>query len=412
MASKNYLSPFYYHTKMQNVAGLSSAEAQKSSDMYMKCLYMDELTGSRGVVFATGTPVSNSMTELYTMQRYLQHDTLERLGLSHFDSWAANFGETVTALELAPEGTGYRARTRFSKFFNLPELMNLFREVADIKTSDQLNLPTPEVIYHNEVSQPTEIQKKLVQELSKRATKVHARMVDPSEDNMLAITNDGRKLGLDQRVVNPLLPDEPGTKVNKCVDNVFRIWQDGAGEKLTQLIFCDLSTPGKGFNIYDDIKTKLISRGVPESEIAFIHAADTDMKKKELFAKVRSGNVRVLLGSTAKMGAGTNVQDRLIALHDLDAPWRPGDLEQRKGRIARQGNMNETVHVYRYVTENTFDSYIWQTLENKQRFISQIMTSKSPVRSCEDADETTLSYAEVKALCAGDPRIKEKMVRP
>ena len=399
----------YYHTKMQNVAGLSSAEAQKSSDMYMKCRYMDELTGSRGIVFATGTPVSNSMTELYTMQRYLQHDTLERLGLGHFDSWAANFGETVTALELAPEGTGYRARTRFSKFFNLPELMNLFREVADIKTADQLNLPTPEVVYHNEVSQPTEIQKKLVQELSERATKVHARMVDPSEDNMLAITNDGRKLGLDQRVVNPLLPDAEGTKVNRCVDNVFRIWQDGAGEKLTQLIFCDLSTPGKGFNIYDDIKTKLISRGVPAEEIAFIHDANTDEKKKALFAKVRSGNVRVLLGSTAKMGAGTNVQDRLVALHGLDAPWRPGDLEQRNGRIARQGNMNETVHVYRYVTENTFDSYIWQTLENKQRFISQIMTSKSPVRSCEDADETTLSYAEVKALCAGDPRIRKKM---
>ena len=399
----------YYHTKMQNVAGLSSAEAQKSSDMYMKCRYMDELTGSRGIVFATGTPVSNSMTELYTMQRYLQHDTLERLGLGHFDSWAANFGETVTALELAPEGTGYRARTRFSKFFNLPELMNLFREVADIKTADQLMLPTPEVVYHNEVSQPTEIQRKLVQELSERATKVHARMVDPSEDNMLAITNDGRKLGLDQRVVNPLLPDEPGTKVNRCVDNVFRIWLEGADKKLTQLIFCDLSTPGKGFNIYDDIKKKLVARGVPENEIAFIHAADTDMKKKELFAKVRSGNVRVLIGSTAKMGAGTNVQDRLVALHDLDAPWRPGDLEQRKGRIARQGNMNETVHVYRYVTEQTFDSYIWQTLENKQRFISQIMTSKSPVRSCEDADETTLSYAEVKALCAGDPRIREKM---
>ena len=402
----------YYHTKMQNVAGLSSAEAQKSSDMYMKCRYMDELTGSHGVVFATGTPVSNSMTEFYTMQRYLQHDTLESLGLGHFDSWAANFGETVTALELAPEGTGYRARTRFSKFFNLPELMNLFREVADIKTADQLMLPTPEVVYHNEVSQPTEIQRKLVQELSERATKVHARMVDPSEDNMLAITNDGRKLGLDQRVVNPLLPDSDGTKVNRCVDNVFRIWQDGAREKLTQLIFCDLSTPGKGFNVYDDIKKKLVARGVPESEIAFIHTADTDMKKKELFAKVRSGNVRVLIGSTAKMGAGTNVQDRLIALHDLDAPWRPGDLEQRKGRIARQGNMNETVHVYRYVTEQTFDSYIWQTLENKQRFISQIMTSKSPVRSCEDADETTLSYAEVKALCAGDPRIREKMVRP
>ena len=399
----------YYHTKMQNVAGLSSAEAQKSSDMYMKCRYMDELTGSRGIVFATGTPVSNSMTELYTMQRYLQHDTLERLGLSHFDSWAANFGETVTALELAPEGTGYRARTRFSKFFNLPELMNLFREVADIKTSDQLNLPKPEVVYHNEVSQTTEIQKKLVQELSERATKVHARMVDPSEDNMLAITNDGRKLGLDQRVVNPLLPDADGTKVNRCVENVFRIWQDGADKKLTQLIFCDLSTPGKDFNIYDDIKTKLISRGVPESEIAFIHDANTDEKKKALFSRVRSGNVRVLLGSTAKMGAGTNVQDRLVALHDLDAPWRPGDLEQRKGRIARQGNMNETVHVYRYVTEQTFDSYIWQTLENKQRFISQIMTSKSPVRSCEDADETTLSFAEIKALCAGDPRIKEKM---
>ena len=399
----------YYHTKMQNVAGLSSAEAQKSSDMYMKCRYMDELTGSRGIVFATGTPVSNSMTELYTMQRYLQHDTLERLGLGHFDSWAANFGETVTALELAPEGTGYRARTRFSKFFNLPELMNLFREVADIKTADQLMLPTPEVMYHNEVSQPTEIQKKLVQELSERATKVHARMVDPSEDNMLAITNDGRKLGLDQRVVNPLLPDEPGTKVNRCVDNVFRIWLEGADKKLTQLIFCDLSTPGKGFNIYDDIKTKLISRGVPAEEIAFIHDANTDEKKKALFSRVRSGNVRVLLGSTAKMGAGTNVQDRLIALHDLDAPWRPGDLEQRKGRIARQGNMNETVHVYRYVTEQTFDSYIWQTLENKQRFISQIMTSKSPVRSCEDADETTLSFAEIKALCAGDPRIKEKM---
>ena len=399
----------YYHTKMQNVAGLSSAEAQKSSDMYMKCRYMDELTGSRGIVFATGTPVSNSMTELYTMQRYLQHDTLERLGLGHFDSWAANFGETVTALELAPEGTGYRALTRFSKFFNLPELMNLFREVADIKTADQLNLPTPEVVYHNEVSQPTEIQRKLVQELSERATKVHARMVDPSEDNMLAITNDGRKLGLDQRVVNPLLPDADGTKVNRCVDNVFRLWQEGAGEKLTQLIFCDLSTPGKGFNIYDDIKKKLTDRGIPESEIAFIHDANTDEKKKALFSRVRSGNVRVLLGSTAKMGAGTNVQDRLVALHDLDAPWRPGDLEQRKGRIARQGNMNETVHVYRYVTEQTFDSYIWQTLENKQRFISQIMTSKSPVRSCEDADETTLSYAEVKALCAGDPRIREKM---
>lgn len=399
----------YYQTKMQNVAGLSSSEAQKSSDMYMKCRYLDEKTGSKGVVFATGTPVSNTMVELYTMQRYLQHDTLENLGMSHFDAWAANFGEMVTAMELAPEGTGYRARTRFSKFFNLPELMSIFKEVADIKTADELNLPKPEVIYHNEVSQPTEIQKALVKELSERATKVHARQVDPSVDNMLAITNDGRKLGLDQRAINPLLPDEPGTKVNRCVDNVFKIWEDGADKKLTQLIFCDLSTPGKGFSVYEDIKKKLVARGVPESEIAFIHDANTEEKKKALFAKVRSGQVRVLMGSTAKMGAGTNVQDRLIALHDLDAPWRPGDLEQRKGRIERQGNMNETVHVYRYVTENSFDSYLWQTLENKQKFISQIMTSKSPVRSCEDVDETTLSFAEIKALCAGDPRIKEKM---
>ena len=399
----------YYQTKMQNVAGLSSSEAQKSSDMYMKCRYLDEKTGSKGVVFATGTPVSNTMVELYTMQRYLQHDTLENLGMSHFDAWAANFGETVTAMELAPEGSGYRARTRFSKFFNLPELMSIFKEVADIKTSDELNLPKPEVVYHNEVSQPTEIQKALVKELSERATKVHARQVDPSVDNMLAITNDGRKLGLDQRVINPLLPDEPGTKVNRCVDNVFKIWEDTKSDRLTQILFCDLSTPGEGFSVYDDIRSKLIARGVPENEIAFIHDANTDEKKKALFAKVRSGQVRVLMGSTAKMGAGTNVQDRLIALHDLDAPWRPGDLEQRKGRIERQGNMNETVHVYRYVTENTFDSYLWQTLENKQKFISQIMTSKSPVRSCEDVDETTLSFAEIKALCAGDPRIKEKM---
>lgn len=399
----------YYQTKMQNVAGLSNAEAQKSSDMYMKCRYLDEKTGSKGIVFATGTTVSNTMVEVYTMQRYLQHDALERLGLNHFDAWAANFGETVTAMELAPEGSGYRARTRFSKFFNLPELMSIFKEVADIKTSDELNLPKPEVVYHNEVSQPTEIQKALVKELSERATKVHARQVDPSVDNMLAITNDGRKLGLDQRVVNPLLPDESGTKVNRCVDNVFKIWEDTKADRLTQILFCDLSTPGKGFSVYDDIKKKLVARGVPENEIAFIHNADTDAKKKELFAKVRSGQVRVLMGSTAKMGAGTNVQDRLIALHDLDAPWRPGDLEQRKGRIERQGNMNENVHVYRYVTENSFDSYLWQTLENKQKFISQIMTSKSPVRSCEDVDETTLSFAEIKALCAGDPRIKEKM---
>jgi N12 class adenine-specific DNA methylase/adenine-specific DNA methylase len=399
----------YYQTKMQNVAGLSSSEAQKSSDMYMKCRYLDEKTGSKGVVFATGTPVSNTMVELYTMQRYLQHDTLERLGMNHFDAWAANFGEMVTAMELAPEGTGYRARTRFSKFFNLPELMSIFKEVADIKTADELNLPKPEVVYHNEVSQPTEVQKALVKELSERATKVHSRQVDPSVDNMLAITNDGRKLGLDQRVINPLLPDEPGTKVNRCVDNVFKIWEDTKSDRLTQILFCDLSTPGKGFSVYEDIRSKLVARGVPENEIAFIYDANTDEKKKALFAKVRSGQVRVLMGSTAKMGAGTNVQDRLIALHDLDAPWRPGDLEQRKGRIERQGNMNETVHVYRYVTENSFDSYLWQTLENKQKFISQIMTSKSPVRSCEDVDETTLSFAEIKALCAGDPRIKEKM---
>ena len=399
----------YYQTKMQNVAGLSSSEAQKSSDMYMKCRYLDEKTGGKGVVFATGTPVSNTMVELYTMQRYLQHDTLERLGMNHFDAWAANFGEMVTAMELAPEGTGYRARTRFSKFFNLPELMSIFKEVADIKTADELNLPKPEVVYHNEVSQPTEVQKALVKELSERATKVHSRQVDPSVDNMLAITNDGRKLGLDQRVINPLLPDEPGTKVNRCVDNVFKIWEDTKSDRLTQILFCDLSTPGKGLSVYEDIRSKLVARGVPENEIAFIYDANTDEKKKALFAKVRSGQVRVLMGSTAKMGAGTNVQDRLIALHDLDAPWRPGDLEQRKGRIERQGNMNETVHVYRYVTENSFDSYLWQTLENKQKFISQIMTSKSPVRSCEDVDETTLSFAEIKALCAGDPRIKEKM---
>ena len=399
----------FFQTKMQNVAGLSTAEAQKSSDMYMKCRYLDELTGSKGVVFATGTPVSNSMVEVYTMQRYSQQRTLDRLGLNHFDAWAANFGETVTALELAPEGTGYRTRTRFSKFFNLPELMSLFREVADIKTADELNLPRPKVVYHTEVSQPTEIQKELVKQLSERATKVHARQVDPSVDNMLAITNDGRKLGLDQRVINPLLPDELGTKVNRCVDNVFKTWEDTKAGRLTQLIFCDLSTPGKGFNVYDDIKTKLIARDVPENEIAFIHDANTDEKKKALFAKVRSGQVRVLMGSTAKMGSGTNVQDRLIALHDLDAPWRPGDLEQREGRIARQGNMNETVHVYRYVTEGTFDAYLWQLLEAKQRFISQIMTSKSPMRSYEDVDETVLSFATIKALCAGDPRIKEKM---
>ena len=433
----NYKNLFLY-TKMRNVAGLSTTDAQKSSDMFAKCRYMDEITGSRGVIFATGTPVSNSMTELYTMQRYLQYDRLQELGMAHFDCWASRFGETVTALELAPEGTGYRARTRFSKFFNLPELMNLFKEVADIKTADQLNLPTPQVEYHNVVAQPTEIQKEMVKTLSERASEVHRGSVDPSVDNMLKITSDGRKLGLDQRIINQMLPDEPGTKVNQCVDNIMQIWRDGEADKLTQLVFCDISTPQArptkkvakaldnptlhaledavpldepepAFTVYEDIRQKLIAQGVPAEQIAFIHEANTEVRKKELFSKVRTGQVRVLLGSTAKMGAGTNVQDRLVALHDLDCPWRPGDLAQRKGRIERQGNQNETVHVYRYVTEGTFDAYLWQTVENKQKFISQIMTSKSPVRSCDDVDETALSFAEIKALCAGDPRIKERM---
>lgn len=436
----NYKNLFLY-TKMRNVAGLSTTDAQKSSDMFMKCRYLDEITGSKGVVFATGTPVSNSMTELYTMMRYLQHDTLEKKRLNHFDAWASTFGETTTAIELAPEGTGYRARTRFAKFFNLPELMNLFKEAADIKTSDQLHLPVPDATYHNVVAKPTDVQKALVQELSERASKVHAGTVDSSVDNMLKITSDGRKLGLDQRIINPDLPDDPMSKVNLCVDNIFQIWEDGKADKLTQLVFSDLSTPKtrvtsdkiaaksavdadvhgiteaidrdipdeSPFTVYEDIRDKLISRGIPKEEIAFIHDADTEIKKKELFAKVRSGHVRVLIGSTSKMGAGTNCQDRLVALHDLDCPWRPGDLEQRKGRIVRQGNQNKEVHIYRYVTEATFDAYLWQTIENKQKFISQIMTSKSPVRACDDIDEATLSYAEVKALCAGDPRIKEKM---
>ena len=405
----NYKNLFLY-TKMRNVAGLSTTDAQKSSDMYLKCRYMDELTGGRGIVFATGTPVSNSMTELYTMMRYLQHDLLASRGFSHFDCWASTFGETVTAIELAPEGTGYRARTRFARFFNLPELMAMFREAADIKTADQLHLPIPEAVYHNVVAKPTEMQKDMVEALSKRAAEVHAGVVNPKEDNMLKITSDGRKLGLDQRILNPLLPDDEHSKVNQCVENILRIWREGESGKLTQLVFSDLSTPGgEGFTVYEDIRRKLIAAGVPEGEIAFIHDANTEVKKKELFAKVRAGQVRVLLGSTQKMGAGTNVQDRLAALHDLDCPWRPGDLEQRKGRIVRQGNRNDTVHIYRYVTENTFDAYLWQTIENKQKFISQIMTSKSPVRSCEDVDETALSYAEIKALCAGNPLIKEKM---
>ena len=439
----SYKNLFLY-TKMRNVAGLSTSDAQKSSDMLLKCRYIDEITDGKGVVFATGTPVSNSMTELFTMMRYLQHDLLQQKGLAHFDCWASTFGETTTAIELAPEGTGFRARTRFAKFYNLPELMSMFKIAADIKTADQLHLPRPEAVYHTEVSQPTAIQKEMVQMLSERAAKVHSGTVDPSNDNMLKITLDGRKLGLDQRIINPDLPDDPSSKVNRCVDNIFRIWQDGQADKLTQLVFCDLSTPkiaaakraekpaggaldnpelhaletqlasdgitsDAPFSVYDDIRGKLVALGIPREQIAYIHEANTEVRKKELFAKVRSGQVRVLMGSTFKMGAGMNVQDRLVALHDLDCPWRPGDLEQRGGRIIRQGNRNKEVHIYRYVTEGTFDAYLWQTIENKQRFISQIMTSKSPVRSCEDIDETALSYAEIKALCAGDERIKEKM---
>ena len=421
----SYKNLFLY-TKMQNVAGLSTSDAQKSSDMFAKCRYMDELTGGRGVIFATGTPVSNSMTELYTMQRYLQYDRLQEMGMVHFDCWASRFGETVTALELAPEGKGYRPRTRFSRFFNLPELMNIFREVADIKTADQLHLPVPEVEYHNVAAKPSEVQQKLVQELSERAALIHSGSVSPDVDNMLKITSDGRKLGLDQRIINPAFPDDPENKVNLCVGNILQMWQGGETDKLTQLVFCDVSTPqaavkakataldphsgvAKPFTVYEDIRSKLIAQGVPPEQIAFIHDANSEAKKKELFGKVRSGQIRVLLGSTAKMGAGTNVQDRLVAIHDLDCPWRPGDLAQRKGRIERQGNQNEKVHVFRYVTEGTFDAYLWQTVENKQKFISQIMSSKNPVRSCEDVDEVALSFAEIKALCAGDPRIKERM---
>ena len=398
-------------TKMRNVAGLSTSEAQKSSDMFGKCRYMDELTGGRGVVFATGTPVSNSMTELFTVMRYLQYGTLQQKGLMHFDCWASTFGETTTSIELAPEGTGYRARTRFAKFFNLPELMTMFKEVADIKTSDQLHLPVPEAKFETVLVKPSEIQKEMVQSLSERAGKINAGMVDASEDNMLCVTNDGRKIGLDQRLMNPLLPDDPNSKLNACVRNVLHIWEEGKADRLTQLLFCDLSTPkGDGqFNVYDDVKKKLLAAGVPETEVAFIHTADTEAKKKELFSKVRTGQVRILLGSTAKMGAGTNVQDRLVAVHHLDVGWKPSDMTQRNGRIIRQGNRNKTVQIYNYVTEGTFDAYLWQTLENKQRFIGQIMTSKSPVRSCEDVDEQVLSYAEVKALCAGNPLIKEKM---
>ena len=398
-------------TKMRNVAGLSTSEAQKSSDMFGKCRYLDEITGGRGVVFATGTPVSNSMTELYTVMRYLQYSTLQQKKLTHFDCWASTFGETTTAIELAPEGTGYRARTRFAKFFNLPELMSMFKEVADIKTSDQLHLPVPEAKFETVVAKPSEIQKEMVQELSKRAADIHSGIVDASVDNMLCVTNDGRKIGLDVRLMNPMLPDDPNSKLNVCVQNVLKIWEEGKDQKLTQLLFCDLSTPKNdgNFNVYDDIRKKLIAAGVPENEIEFIHNADTEAKKAALFSKVRSGDVRVLIGSTAKMGAGTNVQSRLVAVHHLDVGWKPSDMTQRNGRIIRQGNMNKEVKVFNYVTEGTFDAYLWQTLENKQRFISQIMTSKSPVRSCEDVDEQALSYAEIKALCAGNPLIKEKM---
>ena len=401
----------YLYTKMRNVAGLSTSEAQKSSDMFGKCRYLDEITGGRGVIFATGTPLSNSMTEMYTLMRYLQYNTLQQKGLTHFDAWASTFGETTTAIELAPEGTGYRARTRFAKFFNLPELMAMFKEAADIKTSDQLHLPVPDATFETVVVKPSEIQQDMVQALSERAAEVHSGSVDPSVDNMLKITSDGRKIGLDQRLMNSALPDDPNSKLNACVNNVLRIWNDTKEQKLTQLIFCDMSTPkGDGsFNVYDDIRTKLLNAGVPEQEIEFIHNADTENKKAELFSKVRSGQVRVLLGSTAKMGAGTNVQTLLVAVHHLDVGWRPSDMTQRNGRIIRQGNQNKQVYVYNYVTESTFDAYLYQTLENKQKFISQIMTSKSPMRSCDDIDEQALSYAEIKALCAGDPRIREKM---
>ena len=407
----HFYKNLFLTTKMRNVAGLSTSEAQKSSDMFGKCRYLDEITGGRGVVFATGTPVSNSMTELYTVMRYLQYSTLQQKKLTHFDCWASTFGETTTAIELAPEGTGYRARTRFAKFFNLPELMSMFKEVADIKTSDQLRLPVPEAKFETVVAKPSEIQKEMVQELSKRAADIHSGIVDASVDNMLCVTNDGRKIGLDVRLMNPMLPDDPNSKLNVCVQNVLKIWEEGKDQKLTQLLFCDLSTPKNdgNFNVYDDIRKKLVAAGVPENEIEFIHNADTEAKKAALFSKVRSGDVRVLLGSTAKMGAGTNVQSRLVAVHHLDVGWKPSDMTQRNGRIIRQGNMNKEVKVFNYVTEGTFDSYLFQTLENKQRFISQIMTSKSPVRSCEDVDEQALSYAEIKALCAGNPLIKEKM---
>ena len=407
----HFYKNMFLYTKMRNIAGIAQTDAQKSSDMFAKCQYLDEVTGGKGVTFATGTPVSNSMVELYTIMRYLQYDTLQKLHLGHFDSWAASFGETVTAIELSPEGTGYRAKTRFARFFNLPELISLFKESADVQTADMLNLPVPEAEYINEVLKPSETQQEMVSSFADRAEQVRNGNVNPKIDNMLKITNDGRKLALDQRLINDLLPDEPESKVNLCVENAYQVWEESTPDKSTQLIFCDLSTPKADgtFNVYDDVREKLVAKGIPREEIAFIHEANTETKKAELFAKVRSGQVRILLGSTPKLGAGTNIQDRLIALHHLDCPWKPSDLEQQEGRILRQGNRNQKVKIFRYVTENTFDSYMWQILENKQKFISQIMTSKSPVRACDDVDDTALTYAEIKALATGNPYIKEKM---
>ena len=407
----HFYKNMFLYTKMRNIAGIAQTDAQKSSDMFAKCQYLDEITGGKGVTFATGTPVSNSMVELYTIMRYLQYDTLQKLHLGHFDSWAASFGETVTAIELSPEGTGYRAKTRFARFFNLPELISLFKESADVQTADMLNLPVPEAEYINEVLKPSETQQEMVSSFADRAERVRNGNVDSRTDNMLKITNDGRKLALDQRLINDLLPDEPESKVNLCVENAYQVWEESTPDKSTQLIFCDLSTPKADgtFNVYDDVREKLVAKGIPREEIAFIHEANTETKKAELFAKVRSGQVRILLGSTPKLGAGTNIQDRLIALHHLDCPWKPSDLEQQEGRILRQGNRNQKVKIFRYVTENTLDSYMWQILENKQKFISQIMTSKSPVRACDDVDDTALTYAEIKALATGNPYIKEKM---
>ena len=407
----HYYKNLFLYTKMRNVGGIAQTEAQKSSDLFMKCRYLDEITGGRGTVFATGTPISNSMVELYTIQRYLQYNTLVQNNLQHFDAWASTFGETITAVELTPEGTGYRAKTRFARFYNLPELMAMFKEIADIKTADMLDLPVPTAVFHNISVKPSEIQKQMVAELAERAERVRNGMVDAKEDNMLKITNDGRKLALDQRLINPLLPDFEDSKLNACVDAMFETWERGSEKRLTQLFFCDLSTPKNdgSFNVYDDIRQKLIARGVPADEIKFIHEADTEAKKLELFKKVRRGDVRILMGSTQKMGAGTNVQNKLAASSDLDCPWRPSDLEQRLGRSIRQGNENAEVHIYRFVTEETFDAYLYQLVEGKQKFASQIMTSKSPVRSCEDIDETALSYAEIKMLATGNPHIKEKM---